>query len=180
MNREEAIADRAQVLLQAQAATSQRPNHTRQGVCKTQADNVFAVCLTEAASSRMNQRDRSESGLQDAAVRLIKVYLLTCAHLDGRSFRSFGPKTYGLCDADIVKGRTKRSVVLTEHNDVCGSLMRRLRNSAALQEKQSENETRAKEDRSRETDRRILRKVDGVLRQGVRLLQGVLRNSNSV
>lgn len=31
--------------------------------------------------------------------------------------------------------------MLTEHNDVCGSLMRRLRNSAALQEKQSENET---------------------------------------
>jgi hypothetical protein len=31
--------------------------------------------------------------------------------------------------------------VLSEHNDVCGSLMRRLRDSAALQEKQSENET---------------------------------------
>jgi hypothetical protein len=34
--------------------------------------------------------------------------------------------------------------VLIEHNDVCGSLMRRLRNSAALQEKQSENETEPK------------------------------------
>lgn len=39
---------------------------------------------------------------------------------------------------------------------------------------------RAKEDRSRETDWRILLRVAGMLRQGVRLLQGVLRNSNSV
>lgn len=180
INREEANADNAPVLLQAQAATSQRPNHTRQGVCRTQAENVFAVCLTEAASSRITQRDRSESELQGAAVRLIKVYLLTCAHLEGRSSGSFRRKTQGLCDADIVEGRTKRSVVLIEHNDVCGSLMRRLRNSTALQEMQSENETRAKVDRSRETDRRILLKVAGVLRQGVRLLQGVLRNSNNV
>ena len=49
-----------------------------------------------------------------------------------------------MCDVDIVEGRTKRSVVLIEHNDVCGSLMRRLRDSAALQEKQSENETEPK------------------------------------
>lgn len=85
INPEEANAHKAHVLLQARTATSQRPNHTRHGVCKTQAENVFAVCLTEAAGSRMNQRDRSESGLQDAAVRLIKVYLLACAHVDGRS-----------------------------------------------------------------------------------------------
>lgn len=83
MNLEEANAHKAHVLLQARTATSQRPNHTRQGVCKTQAGNVFAVCLTEAAGSRINQRDRAESGLQGAAVRLIKVYLLACACVDG-------------------------------------------------------------------------------------------------
>lgn len=49
-----------------------------------------------------------------------------------------------MCGVDIVEGRTKRSVVLIEHNDVCGSLMRRLRNSAALQEKQSENKIEPK------------------------------------
>lgn len=90
---DEANADKAPVLLQARTATSQRPNHTRQGVCKTQAENVSAVCLTEAAGSRMNQRDRSESGLQGAAVRLIKVYLLACAHVDGRSVGSFRRKS---------------------------------------------------------------------------------------
>jgi hypothetical protein len=90
---EEAIADKARVLLQARTATSQRPNHTRQSVCKTQAENVFAVCLTEAAGSRMNQRDRSESGLQGTAVRLIKVYLLACAHVNGSSVGSFGRKS---------------------------------------------------------------------------------------
>jgi hypothetical protein len=76
INSEVANAHKAYVLLQARTATSQRPNHTRQGGCKTQARNVFAVCLTEAAGSRMNQRDRSESGLQGEALRLIKVYLL--------------------------------------------------------------------------------------------------------
>ncbi|KAJ8111695.1 hypothetical protein OPT61_g5778 [Boeremia exigua] len=61
---EEANADKAHVLLQAQAATSQRPNHTRQGVCKTQAENVFAVGLTEAAGSRMNnETDPSQAGM---------------------------------------------------------------------------------------------------------------------
>ena len=67
-------------------------DQTIQGVCKTQAENVFAVCLTEAAGSRMKQRDRSESGLRVAAVRLVKVYLLACAHVDGRSGGSFGRK----------------------------------------------------------------------------------------
>lgn len=93
MNLEKANADKARVLLQAQAATSQRPNHTRQGVCKTQAGDVFALCLIEAASSRINQRDTSESDLQGAGVRLIKVYLLTCAHEDGTSGESFRCET---------------------------------------------------------------------------------------
>lgn len=93
INLREAIAHKAQVQLQARAVTSQRSNHTRQGVCKTQAENVFAVCLTEAAGSRMNQRDRAESGLQGAAVRLMKVYLLACAHVNGRSKGSFGRKS---------------------------------------------------------------------------------------
>jgi hypothetical protein len=90
---EEANADKAHLLLQARTATSQRPNRTRQGVCKTQAENVFAVCLTEAVGSRINQRDKSESGLQGAAARLIKVYLLACAHVDGGSLGSFGRKS---------------------------------------------------------------------------------------
>lgn len=93
MSLEETNADKVQVLLQAQSATSQRPNHTRQGVCNTQAGNVSAVYLTEAAGSRMNQRDRSKTGLQGAAVRSIKVYLLACAHVDDRSVGSFGRKS---------------------------------------------------------------------------------------
>jgi hypothetical protein len=101
----------------------------------------------------MNQRDRSESGLQGAAVRSNNVYLLACAHVDGRSKGSFERKSQGLCYVDIVEGRTKRSVVLIEHNDVCGSLMRRLRNNTALQEKQSENETGPKKtEAERQTD----------------------------
>lgn len=59
-NLDEAIADK---LFQARPGTSQRPNHTRHGVCKTQAENVLAVCLTEAVSFYMNRRDKSESDL---------------------------------------------------------------------------------------------------------------------
>ncbi len=60
------------------------------------------------------QQDKSESGWQSVAVRLIKVYLLTYAHVDVRSGGSFERKSQGLCDVDIVEGRTKRSVVLIE------------------------------------------------------------------
>ena len=74
---EEANTDKAHVLLQARAVTSQRPNHTRRSVCKTQSENVFAVCLTEAVGSRINQRDRSGTSLQGAGVRLTNVYLLS-------------------------------------------------------------------------------------------------------
>jgi hypothetical protein len=74
---EEANTDKAHVLLQAQAVTSQRPNHTRHGVCRTQSENVFAVCLTKAVGSCVNQRDRSGTSLQGAGVRLTNVYLLS-------------------------------------------------------------------------------------------------------